>query len=339
MVQVPWNTAGNAGRESALADMEQAEIVDCVRDAVLTLPEHYRAPVTLCDLEGKSYCGNCRHPGVSGWNGKVPAEPRAFDFARKTPSGPDCWPRPRGVRRRQGMSTMTCREFDELVHAVARMELLDVQAREAVLEHSGVCPHCAARMAEAIALADALDARGRQVREAQAPMRVESELVAAFRAHHRRMAWRRTIEWACSGRCRRDSSAFPVDGASAREKFTAARPAQTRADAVAQARSMHRAKRRIPVQLLPRMWAKNLTAESAQDSSADGTYTAADFVPIPYTGAIASDDAGMVVRVQMTRASLAQLGYPVADEPGEDLVRADVLVDEDGWPRGVKLVQ
>jgi RNA polymerase sigma factor (sigma-70 family) len=26
-----------------------------LREAILTLPDHYREPVTLCDLEGKSY--------------------------------------------------------------------------------------------------------------------------------------------------------------------------------------------------------------------------------------------------------------------------------------------
>jgi hypothetical protein len=66
---------------------------------------------------------------------------------------------------------------------------------------------------------------------------------------------------------------------------------------------------------------------------------ASDFVPVPYTGAIVADDPGMVVRVQLTRASLAQLGYPVAETPDEDLILADVLVGEDGWPRGVKLIQ
>jgi len=60
---------------------------------------------------------------------------------------------------------------------------------------------------------------------------------------------------------------------------------------------------------------------------------------VPFSGSIAAEDSGMVVRVQLTRASLAQLGYPVADAPDDDLISADVLVDEDGWPRGVKLVQ
>jgi RNA polymerase sigma-70 factor (ECF subfamily) len=41
--------------ETVLDGLERAEIVDLLRHAVLTLPDHYREPVTLCDLEGKSY--------------------------------------------------------------------------------------------------------------------------------------------------------------------------------------------------------------------------------------------------------------------------------------------
>jgi RNA polymerase sigma-70 factor (ECF subfamily) len=44
-----------ADPETVLEGLERAETVRRLREAVLTLPEHYREPVTLCDLEGKSY--------------------------------------------------------------------------------------------------------------------------------------------------------------------------------------------------------------------------------------------------------------------------------------------
>ena len=75
------------------------------------------------------------------------------------------------------------------------------------------------------------------------------------------------------------------------------------------------------------------------DAPVSESYVPSDFVPVPFTGAITADDPGMIVRVQLTRSSLAQLGYPVAETPDEDLILADVLVGEDGWPRGVKLIQ
>jgi len=41
--------------ERIVEGLERAEITELLREAVLTLPDHYREPVTLCDLEGKSY--------------------------------------------------------------------------------------------------------------------------------------------------------------------------------------------------------------------------------------------------------------------------------------------
>jgi hypothetical protein len=71
------------------------------------------------------------------------------------------------------------------------------------------------------------------------------------------------------------------------------------------------------------------------------TLVTKDFVPLPDADQIGPDDLGVVVRVQLTRSSLAELGYPVVDtpDPDEDLISADVLVGEDGWPRAVRLVQ
>ncbi len=41
--------------EGILEGLERSQMVEQLREAVLTLPDHYREPVTLCDLEGKSY--------------------------------------------------------------------------------------------------------------------------------------------------------------------------------------------------------------------------------------------------------------------------------------------
>jgi RNA polymerase sigma factor (sigma-70 family) len=41
--------------EMILEGLERAQITELLRDAILTLPDHYREPVTLCDLDGKTY--------------------------------------------------------------------------------------------------------------------------------------------------------------------------------------------------------------------------------------------------------------------------------------------
>ena len=49
------SNAGGGKAETILDDLQQEQIVGLLREAILTLPDHYREPVTLCDLEGKSY--------------------------------------------------------------------------------------------------------------------------------------------------------------------------------------------------------------------------------------------------------------------------------------------
>lgn len=230
------------------------------------------------------------------------------------------------------MKEMTCREFDEVVHGVVRMELLDVSVREAALEHTAYCSPCAARMAEAIALAEASEAAGGNARDQETPPRVQTALLAAFRNHHRRASWRRSLEWASVGAAAAVLLIFlwTIGGRSKGQPSPAPRK-----DVSSQSREPLDAKApNSGVQADP-----GLASTSPDAAGVRETYVASDFVPVPFTGAINSDDPGMVVRVQLTRASLAQLGYPVAETPDEDLIRADVLVGEDGWPRGIRLVQ
>src|ERR1700730_12426507 len=136
---------------------------------------------------------------MSGRNREVEAPSSAFDVVGQTPSVADGDQGELVTLGRQGMKEMTCREFDEIVHGFVRMELLDVNVREAVLEHAAHCELCAQRMADAAGLAEATEMMGKNAREEQAPPLVEAALLAAFRNQHRRASWRRTLEWACVG--------------------------------------------------------------------------------------------------------------------------------------------
>jgi hypothetical protein len=231
------------------------------------------------------------------------------------------------------MNEMTCRQFDEVVHGFVRLELLDVNVREAALEHAAHCERCSERMSDAAALTEATETVGKSARGEQAPPEVEASLLAAFRHHHRRASWRRTLEWASVGAAAAVLLVFlwTVGG---RSKGPA--PAAPRKDVSSQQGMPLEAKTSPgPTQDDAALLADAVVA----DAPVSGTYVASDFVPVPFTGAISADDPGMIVRVQLTRSSLAQLGYPVAETPDEDLILADVLVGEDGWPRGVKLIQ
>ncbi len=231
------------------------------------------------------------------------------------------------------MTEMTCREFDEIVHAFVRMELLDVNVREAALEHAAHCDLCAERMADASALAEVTELLSKSSRNDEMPAVAEAGLLASFRHHHRRAAWRRTVEWAGIGAAAAVLLIFlwTMNGRSRVQS-----PPAPRSNTFSQS-DMPMDAKAVDV---PKQDAATLVAAAAvPDAALNERYVASDFVPVPYTGTITSDDPGMIVRVQLTRSSLAQLGYPVAEAPDEDLILADVLVGEDGWPRGVKVIQ
>jgi hypothetical protein len=233
------------------------------------------------------------------------------------------------------MNGMTCREFDEVVHGFVRMELLDMSVREAVIEHAAHCDNCAVRMGEAGVLAEVTEAAAASVRELQAPADLEPALLSAFRNQRWRRhvtAWR-ALEWAAAGaaaamlavvlwtssnRSKVQPSPAPKKDVSSQSKqpVDAQGPASSQPDEIAQGTDIEPS-----------------TGDTGE------TYAMSDFVPVPFSDGMGPEDPGMVVRVQLTRASLAELGYPVAEAPDEDLIRADVLVGEDGWPRGVRLVR
>jgi RNA polymerase sigma-70 factor (ECF subfamily) len=50
------HSPANLGQTETIQEgLEREQIGELLRDAIMTLPEHYREPITLCDLEGKSY--------------------------------------------------------------------------------------------------------------------------------------------------------------------------------------------------------------------------------------------------------------------------------------------
>ena len=232
------------------------------------------------------------------------------------------------------MNAMTCREFDEAVHGFVRMELLDVIVRELVLDHAAHCGNCAERMGEAKLLAELTEAVAGNVSE-EAPPSVEVALISAFRQYHRRASWRRRFEWITAGAIAATVLFFAWNYAGRDRDRSVPAP---RKDVSSQSRAPLDAS--VPAVSQPAAITNgDMGGVQIAEKLNSGPTATSDFVPVPFTDGIAPEDTGMVVRVQLTRASLAELGYPVAETPDEGLIRADVLVGEDGWPRGVRLVQ
>ncbi|HLW82416.1 MAG TPA: hypothetical protein VKS20_10280 [Candidatus Acidoferrales bacterium] len=228
---------------------------------------------------------------------------------------------------------MNCAEFAEVVHELAKEEVRadkkTLRAATAVSArfHAQTCESCATRLREAQSLALALKAAEEGSTQSEAPAHVEMSLIATFRDYQRsreraryreqrsRLRW---AEWVAA------AAAAVVLLAIGAWNFS--RPRSHGANG-ANAHAVAAANKNAGVSAHP--------AAEPQEAAAQGS----DFVPLPYGESFSADDSGVVVRVSMTRDALESLGYPVDEGGGEDVVQADLIVGDDGWPRAVRLVQ
>jgi hypothetical protein len=76
---------------------------------------------------------------------------------------------------------MNCREFEKIVLALARNQLLEAVDREEGLMHTEVCARCASRLTEEQAIVVGVRAVIVEIAKEEAPAHVEAALLAAFR--------------------------------------------------------------------------------------------------------------------------------------------------------------
>lgn len=224
------------------------------------------------------------------------------------------------------MKRMKCSEFSKIVHDLARSQGLTRDEAAIARAHAETCPTCASRLAEAEELAAILKGVSAESRSLGAPESTESALMTAFRtskaeeSRHWKPRWRPVLGWA---------SAVAV--ALLLGFATLGRTPVYRSSPMAASNTLGSA-------------STTASADSTASRSATVSQTAAvqptsGFVPVPFAGGLAQGDSGVIVRVQVPRASLAELGYPVDEVQGQGMVQADLLVGEDGWPRAVRIVK
>lgn len=78
---------------------------------------------------------------------------------------------------------MNCQNFEIIVNELARRQMMQADVREQALAHTSECEACALRLADERALTQQLCAVTIEMKEMEAPARIETELLAAFREH------------------------------------------------------------------------------------------------------------------------------------------------------------
>jgi hypothetical protein len=78
---------------------------------------------------------------------------------------------------------MNCQIFESIVNELARPQMMEATLREQALAHTSDCQECALRLADERALTQKLLAVSSEMNEMEAPARIETEVLAAFRKH------------------------------------------------------------------------------------------------------------------------------------------------------------
>ncbi|HEV2388955.1 MAG TPA: hypothetical protein VGS20_17065 [Candidatus Acidoferrales bacterium] len=226
---------------------------------------------------------------------------------------------------------MNCHEFGEIVHELARSHRPgspDSAAFAAARAHARICPECGDWLVEAEWAAKALEVTAAESRLLRPRPEIERELLAALRLEREsgRFVPRRRLSWL---------PALGLGAAAAALSFLVVF-------------SVHRLPRRVPanasrpsVGLRPAAPPSGTPARPVDLSPVASPLApefGSGFVPVPYAGGFMQGDSAVVLRVQLPRGDLAELGYPVDASAAGDLVRADLLVGEDGWPYAVRIV-
>jgi hypothetical protein len=232
---------------------------------------------------------------------------------------------------------MDCRQFEEILHDLARAAALDAEILESGLAHARVCVECRERLAEAQALTEALAALAAESAEAHVPSNLEANLLMAVRRRRRRPA-ARWQPWAAAGIAA--AVLFAVALALPRwERYSRTEPRQIAADQPAAPAHAPAVEHQIAPQLRSASPSGEKAAgQQASDDSNQAVWVT-DFVPVPFSDGLMPYENAAVVRVQMPRSALASLGFPVSEDAAAQLINADLLIGQDGQPRAVRLVQ
>jgi hypothetical protein len=230
---------------------------------------------------------------------------------------------------------MNCKQFEELAHEIAAGKLADAALLRDAREHADSCSHCETLFAEARALQTSLNALRDHDRLAQAPVRLETSLRAAFvRAHTRTALPRPARPWAA------------VAGTAAVMLFAALLAAYylprwlnlpEQQDPVAVSPAPPAPANVRPVESAPN--ATNLNVARNRPRRPRESETLSDFVPLPYADDLSTIDYGVVVRYQLSRSALAWLGLSTPISDSGEMIVADLFVNQSGTPQAIRFVR
>jgi hypothetical protein len=237
---------------------------------------------------------------------------------------------------------MNCQDFEKLALALARNSLLDATAREQGLIHVEGCERCAARLAEEQALLARMRAVVEEMAGEEPPARVETALLAAFRAQTTATAPGRTGHWpnwklAAVAGILILISMLAIFWRSANSYKPQREERAVAPESSPKMAEPQRAGDRIAVEQ-PKNKPKRERRKAPVNRS-DEAEVVTEFFPLREGEDLTALDSLQVVRIELPASALDEVGLPVDPEMANEPIKADVVLGQDGLARAIRFVR
>jgi hypothetical protein len=228
---------------------------------------------------------------------------------------------------------MDCAQFAEAVHDLERVGTTGFAQRTSAMEHAETCARCGLLFEKVMSLDFALDVLAGQDALEQAPPRVEAALLAEFRRQRAAARPQRNFRLVAA----LSTAAALILAAG----ILAPRVGQTKdvASAVTASGVSNGSSGAVIATGAGQGAEQSGGADTTGTAAADDSEYATNFIALPYADDPGTLNDGTVVRVTLSRATLASFGMPVADLTSTaDRIPADIALSEDGVPQAIRLV-
>ncbi|MFY9531990.1 MAG: hypothetical protein WBC04_04850 [Candidatus Acidiferrales bacterium] len=247
---------------------------------------------------------------------------------------------------------MNCEEFEQIVDDVARGNGV-VSPWQSGLAHAQGCARCAALLEETRTLHATLRGLAANDSERMAPGYLEMSLRHSFRRNRIVVAHRRRFRsWAATGGVLAAAAVVLLAVIlSLRHGVTAPVRVANQDSQASGAVTPPAVKPAAPVESTPASGVRAATAVALATTHAaprqkartsDGDWVAewaTEFVQLPDADDLVPLESGSIVRVTMTPSALVSFGFPVSADQANTQLAADLLVDQAGMPRAIRLVR
>jgi len=257
---------------------------------------------------------------------------------------------------------MNCQDFEKLALAFARNSLLDTATREQGLIHLEGCERCAARLTEERALLARVRSVAAELAGEDPPARVETALLAAFRAQTAATTSSTVISMPSrptpSGARHWSSWKFAAVAAGIlilisimaifwgsassfkpqQEKqavgHTRVSAPPTPAPKQVESSVGHNQVAVEQIKKLPNRVSRRESVDSSDESE-----VVTEFFPLREGEDLTELESLQLVRVELPGSALSEVGLPVDPETATEPVKADVVLGQDGLARAIRFVR